>query len=50
MPTLDIILGYLEARFGYGYWTELYDCIFEKEEEEEEEEEEYEGEKEEEKE
>ena len=36
--TLDIILGYLEAKFKFGYWTKLQDCILEQEEEEEEEE------------
>ena len=38
--TLDMILGYLEAKFDYGYWTKLQDCILEQEEEEVEEEEE----------
>ena len=41
-----MILGYLDAKFDYGYWTKLYVCIVEQEEVEEEEEveERYEGE------
>ena len=27
-----MILGYLEAKFYYGYWTKLQDCILEQEE------------------
>ena len=34
--TLDMILGYIEAKFYYGYWTNLQDCILEQEEKEEE--------------
>ena len=40
MPTLDIILGYIELKFDNGY---IYECTLEQEEEENEEEKEGKG-------
>ena len=34
-----MVLGYLEVKFDYGYWTKLWNCILMQEEEDKEEEE-----------